>query len=281
MRRIYSLLLVVMALMTPKGAWADNLKLNSTFEVDGVTYKVTNTTNMTVSVGPGSSGQTAVSTSTTGKIVIPSTVTGTDGQTYTVTLVGKYAFDGCTGLTSVVLPNTVLQLLPYSFRGCSSLSSVTLPDALQSFDGADIFKNCISLVSITIPNTVTRIASGTFAGCSNLKSFNLPESLINLESGAFTGTAWYEEQPDGPIYKDNVFFEYKGRGIEGELKINEGTRLIAGGACYNCTKMISVVIPNTVEHIGKRAFYSCSSLKSVNIPNSVCSILNYAFESCI
>lgn len=268
MRRFYSLLLVITALMMPKGAWADALKNGDTFVVDNVTYMVENAKNLTVYVGVGKEGQTAVNISTE-SIVIPSSVVAPDGQTYQVHLISNYAFDGCNSLTSVILPNTVEEIRAYSFRNCSALKSVTLPANLKSFNGFSGFENCTSLTSISIPNTVTRIASGTFKGCSNLKSFNLPDSLIELESGSFTGTAWYEEQPDGIIYKDNVFFEIKGKNIEGELKIKDGTRLIAENACDNCYGLTSVVIPNTVTHINEDAFQNCKNIVSINIPNSV------------
>lgn len=273
------LLFLLTALLIQTVAWADALKNGDTFVVDNVTYMVGDAKNLTVYVGVGKEGQTAVNTSTE-SIVIPSSVTAPDGQTYKVRLISNYAFDGCSSLTSVILPNTVEEIRAYSFRNCSALKSVTLPANLKSFNGFDGFANCTNLTSITIPNTVTRIASGTFYGCSNLKSFNLPDSLIELESGSFTGTAWYEEQPDGIIYKDNVFFEVKGKNIEGELKIKDGTRLIAENACENCYGLTSVVIPSTVTHINEHAFSGCKNLVSINIPNSVISIGGNSFSYC-
>lgn len=51
-----------------------------------------------------------------------------------------------------------------AFNGCSSLTSITIPNSVRSI-GASAFNNCSSLTSITIPNSVTSIGSGAFVGC--------------------------------------------------------------------------------------------------------------------
>ena len=97
----------------------------------------------------------------TGTIVIPATVPYAS-VTYTVTSIGVGAFDYCTGLTSVTIPNSVTRIGDYAFRKCSGLTSVTIGNSVTSIgDGA--FDGCTGLTSVTIGNSVTSIGSSAFA----------------------------------------------------------------------------------------------------------------------
>ena len=111
--------------------------------------------------------------------VIPS-----DGS---VTSIGDYAFSGCTGLTSVTIPDSVTSIGGYAFYRCSGLTSVTIPDSVTSIGGY-AFCGCSSLTSVTIPNSViTSIGSSTFNGCSGLTSVTIPNSVPSIGNWAFAG----------------------------------------------------------------------------------------------
>ena len=90
-----------------------------------------------------------------GEVVIPSSITS-EGQEYKVTIIGGGAFEGCNGLTSISIPNTVTSIDAYAFKNCSGLTSITIPNSVTVIDN-DAFSGCISLTSITIPNSVTSI----------------------------------------------------------------------------------------------------------------------------
>ena len=77
----------------------------------------------------------------TGSVVIPEKVTYENVE-YSVTSIGKYAFDGCSGLTSVTIPNSVTSIGKYAFYGCSGLTSVTIPKSVTSI-GEGAFTNGI------------------------------------------------------------------------------------------------------------------------------------------
>ena len=101
-------------------------------KIDGIYYNL------------NSEGKTAEVTSGgekyRGKVVIPSSIT-VEGQEYPVTSIGRWAFQYCSGLTSVTIPNSVTSI------------------------GWDAFSDCYFLTSITIPNSVTSIRNGTFSNC--------------------------------------------------------------------------------------------------------------------
>jgi Flp pilus assembly protein protease CpaA len=97
--------------------------------------------------------------------------------------------------------------------------------------------------------------------------------------GAFEGTTWYDNQPDGLVYAGKVAYEYKGTmPANTSLAIENGTLGIAESAFYMQDNLTSVTIPNSVTTIGYNAFFYCSNLTSITIPNSVTTIGSYAFE---
>ncbi|MBO7068355.1 MAG: leucine-rich repeat domain-containing protein [Bacteroidaceae bacterium] len=90
-----------------------------------------------------------------GFVIIPSTVTYND-KTYSVSGIGNFAFDGCSSLTSVTIPNSMTIIGNRAFSGCSSLTSISIPNSVTSI-GEAAFSDCSGLTSITIPNSVTII----------------------------------------------------------------------------------------------------------------------------
>ena len=150
-----------------------------------------------------------------------------------VTNIGEWAFGSCSGLTSVTIPNSVTSIGSYAFSYCSGLTSITIPKSVSSI-GICTFRDCTNLTSVTIPNSVTNIGSYAFLHCTSLTSVTIPNSVATIESHAFSG----------------------------------------------CSGLTSVTIPNSVMDIGSYAFYSCTGLSSITIPNSVTSIESYAFMDC-
>ena len=107
----------------------------------------------------------------------------TDG---TVTSIGDSAFEDCSNLTSIVIPDSVTSIGYDAFEGCSNLTSIVIPDSVTSI-GSSAFAYCSNLTSIVIPDSVTSIGSNAFSSCSKLKSITIGSSVTSIGENAFFG----------------------------------------------------------------------------------------------
>lgn len=121
---------------------------------------------------------TGIGTCTDTDIIIPSEYEGLP-----VTRIDHDAFNKCTSLTSIVIPDSVTSIAWSVFWDCFSLTSVTIPNSVTSID-TQAFYGCTSLKSITIPDGVTQIEDYLFSGCTALTSIDIPTSVTGI-SDAF------------------------------------------------------------------------------------------------
>jgi hypothetical protein len=105
-----------------------------------------------------------------------------------VVAIGSAAFSGCTGLTSVSIPNSVENINSYAFYNCTSLVNVMMPDYVKNID-AYVFYKCTSLISVVVPDGAEYIGSCAFSGCASLTSVMIPDSVEYICSSAFYGCA--------------------------------------------------------------------------------------------
>ena len=122
----------------------------------------------------------------TGDVVIPSEVIDSDGVKHKITSIGDSAFMGCSGLTSINIPDGVTSIKNGTFLGCSSLTSINIPNSVTHI-GDNAFYRCKGLTSITIPDSVTIIRNGAFTDCSNLTSITIPNSVTTIGYSVFDG----------------------------------------------------------------------------------------------
>ena len=179
------------------------------------------------------------------------TVTVTGGS-----FIGNYAFQNCTMLTSITLPETLTSIGQYAFNNCDGLTELTIPETVTSV-GSYAFYDCDSLESMVIPDSVTSLNSYAFNSCDALAEVTLSASLTSISSYLFQNCVALET-----------------------VEIPSTVTSIGSYAFYGCTALTEITIPNTVTSIGDYAFYGCTALTEIVIPDSVTSIGSYAFSGC-
>lgn len=234
------------------------------FTFEGINYTVLDETAKTCKTKEGTSAsinnQTVITpgNSISGKLTIPQTVYN-DDVAYTVVLIGKLSF-ATSGLTSVVLPQSVTEIGSEAFNDCEDLIAINLPNSLKIINDK-AFNGCKNLISIDIPDTVTDLGPYAFAGCSSLSAVKLSNSLSVLNNYMFEGCT----SLSSISIPNSIFALGQGGG---------------GGWCFSgCTNLTFVDIPESVKYIGWRVFNGCTSLKSIDI-SSVSELMYSAFSGC-
>ena len=119
-------------------------------------------------------------TTASGSLEIPSSYNGLP-----VTSIEDWAFNGCSSLTNITIPDSVTLIGSSAFLYCGNLTSITIPDRATSI-GSSAFYRCSSLTSITIPDSVTSIGDGAFSYCNSLNSITIPDSVTSIGDSAFS-----------------------------------------------------------------------------------------------
>jgi hypothetical protein len=218
--------------------------------VDGIEWTYT-ISNGEATLGVGSNYTTAVPSSTSGDIAIPSILGGRP-----VTRIGNFAFNNCSSLASVEIPESVTAICEAAFYRCLNLKSMTIPDSVTSV-GYKAFYECKSLKSLSIGTSVSSIGDRAFYNCYDLSAVIIPDTIESIGNNVFSGCTGLTS-----------------------ITIPNSVTNIGEGAFSDCMSLTSLTIPNSVTSIGKHAFSECSGLTTLTIPNSVTIIGNLAFAYC-
>lgn len=196
------------------------------------------------------------------------------------------AFNGCSGFTSLILPEGITNIGKGAFSDCSGLKGdLIIPDSVESV-GANAFANCgfdgclqlsptIQVYgssafggcsqftgSLVIPDCVTSIDEYTFAGCSGFSALVLSDSLTSIGSRAFQGCSGFQGTLEIPSSVEIINREaFNGcSGLE-KLNLHEGLTTIATRAFYGCSGLTGDLwFPDSVTTIGWAAFSMCENL---------------------
>ena len=236
-----------------------------------------------------SSGEATISkyNGTASVLVVPSTLGG-----YPVTVIGNSAFNGCSSLTSITLPDSLKSVGYNAFYKCQSLTGITIPDSVTIIDDG-AFSSCSGLTSVILGSSLTQIDADAFKNCSSLTSIAIPDSVTSIGNGAFdsctgltsitvgSGNAYYTVQ-DGVLFNKykTTLVKFPSSDSRAIYTIPDSVTSIAFGAFDSCSNLESVTIPDSVKSIGNSAFYSCKKLTGVEIPYGITSIGDSAFRDC-
>lgn len=228
---------------------------------------------------------------------IPSTIDG-----YTVTKVDRFNNNY---LRTLILPDTVTEVVNSAFANCKNLTNVTLPQNLSALS-EKMFSGCEALVDVTLPATITAIGNEAFYDCKALTSITIPANVVTIGNKAFRGsglqTLTFATDSKLTSIGDEAFYELK---QITELTLPEGVVTIGNGAFSGLNQLTELTIPASVERIyddafstctrlqnltfeadsklysiGSDAFYRCEALTELHLPSQLRYVYDRAFSSC-
>ena len=187
----------------------------------------------------------------------------------TVTAIGSYAFGHCTSLTEITIPASVTVICSAAFYGCTGLTAITISESVTAIDNMAFFR-CESLetVNFAADSRLQTIGAQVFQGCTSLTNITIPASVTSIGNDAFSGYNYNDPNNHYPATLTTVTF-------------TPGSQLqTIGISAFNyCTGLTAITIPAGVASIGAGAFYGCTGLTSITIPASVTSIGGGAFNA--
>ncbi len=178
------------------------------------------------------------------------------------------AFDGCSGLTTVILPEGLKIIGSNAFVGCSNLEKINIPSSVMEVCrkwSEGLYEGCEKLVSAGPLGSgcnieygwTLRIPDRAFSACPNLRSVILPEGIVSIGVSAFAECTKLQD-----------------------IKIPSTVTLIEGMAFQYCESLTEMELPSGVSELGYQAFNGCTGLTSFDIPSKLTEISWSSFEGC-
>jgi hypothetical protein len=203
-------------------------------------------------------------TTATGPVVIPSQIAGLP-----VTTIGANAFQFCTEITNVTVPEGVVAIGPGAFSFCINVPSVSLPATLTSI-GSEAFAYASAMETVSIPAAVATLGASAFTGCTSLTGIG-----VSPDNAAYSST-------DGVLFNKAVstLLQYPLGRLAPVYTIPPTVTSLAPQAFQGSRYLEAVSVPPAVTTIGDSVFRSCPKLTSVTLPSGLLSIGSYAFANC-
>lgn len=195
-----------------------------------------------------------------------------------VTEIGSKAFRACSALTSLALPETVNRIGNTAFQGCSNLETINIPSGVKLIE-KDTFHGCEKLNDVTIPAGVTLIGNSAFKACKTFRNINIPKGVTKIDYFAFEDCTQLETVGIPSTATNIRNFAFRNCPKLKSFVFPSGTTQIQPGVLSGCKNLESVTIPEGVTKIWGSAFYGCS-LNSVKLPSTLKTICKLAFYGC-
>ncbi len=180
-----------------------------------------------------------------------------------VRAIGKAAFAGCDQLATFVFPEGLDSIGAYAFSA-TKLSSIILPASLKSL-GEGAFSRMPNLTSVTInPAVAMDIPVSAFEGCLKLENVNLGPNVTGIGDRAFKGTVKLAQIQftAGNNIKHIGEEAFVGSNLSNYDFENSTLLTSVSDWAFAQSKQVSVVVPASVNHMGKGVFYYASNLTS-------------------
>lgn len=184
-------------------------------------------------------------------VSIPDSI-GYESINYPITRVGKEAFKGYRGLTTVSLGNCLKVIEDNAFEDCVELVKLDMPNSLETIKGAAFARCGFSVVEIS--DGVKEIGENAFYRSSTLNSVKIGKSVTTIGRQAFS---------ECPALTS--------------VTLGENLKFIKTSAFERCTVLSDIILPSSLQVIDSRAFHS-TALVSVSVPSSVVNIGKDAFN---
>ena len=199
------------------------------------------------------------------------------------------AFESCSALLDVVLPNSLRAIGERAFLDCRSLVHIGMPSGLRAI-GQFAFLNCLELRGIVIPRSVETIGNSAFSACIANDAFTVESGsqhfatidgmLTNAAMNRLVAFPCKRSGVEIPAQIDSIgSFAFRYCVYLKEVRIPSNVKVVSDYAFMNC-RMNSVSVSEGVERILNGAFYNCDSLTAIHLPASIDSIGRRLFVEC-
>ena len=191
--------------------------------------------------------------------------------------IGNYAFSDCPNLTSVKIPYSVKSVGKYAFYGCTYLASIEILDGLETI-GDYAFNGCANLTNIEMPDSVKTIGDYAFNECKGLNSLNIPKNLKQMGKWSFSGFSNLTNVKLPNCLTSIEDFAFENCINLTKIEIPYGVETIKDFAFNGCINLTNIEIPDSVKTIGDFVFDDCKKLISLNIPKNVSQMGKWSFS---
>ena len=220
-----------------------------------------------------------------------------------VTSIGDNAFQECTSLSTITIPNSVDDVsasaltetawydnqpdglvyagkVAYKYKGTAPEGTeITIKEGTLSIT-ASAFWDCSGISKITIPASVSKVGEWAFYGCSGLTAINVPSGVTSIERYSFYGCTALTTIAIPESVTTIGVAAFSGCSGLTTMTIPDGVTAVRNSTFMGCTNLTSVSIPSSVTSLGNNCFRGCSSLASVTIPSGVTGMEGGVFRGC-